>query len=39
MAHYFPECEEDNACICDTYKEEINPEVIYYDPSETNAPQ
>lgn len=22
MTHYFPECEENNSCICDTYKEE-----------------
>lgn len=24
MAHFFPECEENNSCICDTYKESSN---------------
>lgn len=27
MAHYFPECVENNACICDTYK----PHYIWCD--------
>lgn len=27
MAHYFPECEENGACICDTHK----PKFIWCD--------
>lgn len=40
MAHYFPECEENEACICDSLTEEVlSPTWVYYDPEETNAPQ